>query len=83
MVIDKHVVFEVWNEGLIPEEVQYRIFTRSFTTKSEPGHGLGTYSMKLFGEKYLKGKISFHSTDSTGTVFRYSLPINTQGLANK
>ena len=31
--------------------------------------GLGTYSMKLFGEKYLKGKVWFESSKEKGTIF--------------
>ena len=34
---DGAVVWEVWNEGVIPEEVQQRIFQRHFSTKSDIG----------------------------------------------
>jgi hypothetical protein len=46
---------------------------RYFTTKKEQGRGLGTYGMKLIGERYLRGKVSFE-TSSAGTVFTFSLP---------
>lgn len=39
-----------------------RIFQRSFSTKGAKGRGLGTYSMKLFGETYLGGQVSFRSS---------------------
>jgi signal transduction histidine kinase len=35
---------------------------------------MGTYSMKLFGEKYLHGKVSFVSTKEEGTIFTFRLP---------
>ena len=72
---DGHVVIEVHNAGVIPEDIQLQLFKRSFSTKSAVGRGIGTYSMKLFGERYLKGKISFRSNREEGTVFSFSLPI--------
>lgn len=68
------VVWSVWNQGQIEELVALRIFQRYFSTKAEPGHGLGTYSMKLIGEHYLQGKVSFSSSAADGTTFRLSLP---------
>jgi len=69
------VTFCVWNHVCIPEEMRQRIFQRNYTTKSEPGHGLGTYSIKLFGETFLGGKVSFESSEESGTVFRFCLPM--------
>lgn len=68
-------VIEFWvqNPRVIPEEIQLQIFQRSFSTKGT-GRGLGTYSIKLLGEKYLKGKAAFISNSSDGTVFSISLP---------
>lgn len=68
------VRFSVHNPGAIPPEVQHHIFVRSFTTKHERGHGLGTYSMKLLGERFLGGKVSFSSTPESGTTFSIELP---------
>lgn len=68
------VAFCVWNDQAIPELVAKRIFQRNFTTKEGPGRGLGTFSMKLFGEKILKGKVRFTSTPADGTVFELCLP---------
>ncbi|HAS88278.1 MAG TPA: sensor histidine kinase [Desulfovibrio sp.] len=65
---DLDVQFWVHNNAVIPEESQRQIFKRSFSTKGE-GRGLGTYSMKLLVEKYLKGKVSFESTPKKGTTF--------------
>lgn len=59
------------NSTVIPEEVKLQIFQRSFTTKGK-GRGIGTYSIKLLAEKYLKGKASFISESGTGTVFTVS-----------
>jgi signal transduction histidine kinase len=69
------LLFAVHNPGRIPEEIAVRIFTRSFTTKQELGHGLGTYGMKLFGEYYLHGKVTFSTSDAEGTEFQLRLPI--------
>jgi signal transduction histidine kinase len=69
------IVFSTHNPSFIPEDVASRIFTRSFTTKAEPGRGLGTYGMKLFGEHYLRGKISFTTSIEDGTEFQLRLPI--------
>jgi len=67
------VTFSVWNDATIPTAIQKRIFQRNFSTTDDMGRGLGTYSMKLFGEQVLGGRVSFTS-DASGTVFRFSLP---------
>jgi nitrogen fixation/metabolism regulation signal transduction histidine kinase len=67
--------FWVHNQGYMPENVQKQIFQRSFSTKGS-GRGLGTYSIKLLGEHYLKGRISFTSSPDEGTIFRFHCPSN-------
>jgi signal transduction histidine kinase/CheY-like chemotaxis protein len=67
--------FSVHNAGVIPADVQERIFRRSFSTKARHGRGLGTYSMKLLGERYLHGKVSFLSNEQVGTVFSLDVPL--------
>jgi signal transduction histidine kinase len=69
------VTFFVWNRNAIPKNITKRIFQRNFSTKPENGRGLGTYSMKLFGEEFLGGKVDFTTSDSEGTVFRFCLNI--------
>ena len=64
--------FKVWNPGKIDDDVIPRIFQRYFSTKEGRGHGLGTYSMKLLGERFLGGKVQF-STGDDGTTFEISL----------
>jgi len=64
--------FCVWNSQIIPSEISNRIFQRNFSTKAQPGRGVGTYSMKLFGEKILGGNVDFISTQKEGTVFIFS-----------
>ena len=66
--------FTVWNRSAIPEKVRLRIFQRHFSTKQGTGRGLGTYAMKLFGEKFLGGSVSFASTAAAGTTFRLEIP---------
>ncbi|MFA6465504.1 MAG: HAMP domain-containing sensor histidine kinase, partial [Desulfurivibrionaceae bacterium] len=69
--------FWVHNQSCMPENVRLQIFQRSFSTKG-PGRGLGTYSIKLLGERYLKGKVSFTSTPENGTTFRFRCPRNVE-----
>ncbi len=66
------ITFWVKNSACIPRDSQLQIFNRSFSTKGLD-RGLGTYSMKLLTEKYLKGKISFTSDKENGTIFRIQL----------
>jgi hypothetical protein len=68
------VVIEVANAGEMPVDVQLQLFKRSFSTKSSTGRGIGTYSMKLFGERYLSGKVAYRSSCEEGTVFSFALP---------
>ena len=67
------VAFTVNNPEVMPKEVQLQVFQRSFSTKGEAGRGIGTYSMKLFGERYLGGRVDFVSRSSEGTTFRLAL----------
>lgn len=70
---NKEVVrFSVHNGTYIPRDVQLQLFQRSFSTKGI-GRGLGTYSMKLLGEKYLKGKVGLESTIENGTTFYFEI----------
>ncbi|NOY95917.1 MAG: HAMP domain-containing histidine kinase, partial [Chlorobi bacterium] len=71
------VRFCVHNDGFMDDEIQLQVFQRSFTTKGI-GRGLGTYGMKLLGEKYLGGKVGFESTEEKGTTFYLELPIKTE-----
>lgn len=69
------VLFSVWNAGEIPEQTALRIFQRYFSTKPGSGRGLGTYSMKLIGERCLGGAVSFKTSPDEGTTFFLSLPV--------
>lgn len=64
---------EVRNPGVMSAEVREQVFQRSFSTKG-PGRGIGTYSIKLLGERYLGGTVSFSSDEGSGTRFRIRLP---------
>ena len=68
------VVFTVNNPEVMTEEVQLQVFHRYFSTKEQAGRGIGTYSMKLLGERYLGGKVDFVSRSGEGTTFRMELP---------
>ncbi len=75
---DGDISFWCRNGGVIPRETQLQIFSRSFSTK-EPGRGIGTYSVKLLTEGYLKGRVSFVSNSDDGTIFTVTLPIHFPG----
>jgi nitrogen fixation/metabolism regulation signal transduction histidine kinase len=74
-VTEDHGGYRFWvrNPGWIPREIQLQLFQRSFSTKGQ-NRGLGTYSIKLLGEKYLNGEVGFASTQEKGTVFWLWLP---------
>lgn len=69
-----NVRFVVANDGVIPKHIQLQIFNRSFSTKAKKGRGIGTYSVKLLIENYLKGKVSFVSNDENQTQFIIDVP---------
>ena len=72
---DRSLSFSVWNHQAIDKSIVDRIFQRNVSTKAASGRGLGTYSMKLFGEKYLKGKIDFFTSVEVGTTFSLRIPL--------
>ncbi len=69
--------FRVHNPGFMPEAVALQVFQRSFSTKGEPGRGLGTHGMKLFGEVYLGGQVGFQQDPESGIEFHLRLPCHT------
>ena len=71
---DRSLSFFVWNHRAIDKSVVDRIFQRNVSTKADSGRGLGTYSMKLFGEKYLNGMIDFSTSFGEGTTFFLRIP---------
>lgn len=72
---------EVWlsvhNPKVMPRPVQLQIFQRSFSTKGA-GRGLGTYSIKLFSERFMHGRVFFTSTPEAGTTFTAAYPVEWQ-----
>jgi K+-sensing histidine kinase KdpD len=72
--INSDIEFTVHNNSVMPEDVQMQIFQRSFSTKGA-SRGLGTYSIKLFTERYLRGKTWFVSDSEQGTIFHVKYPI--------
>ncbi|MFQ5568441.1 MAG: ATP-binding protein [Rhodothermales bacterium] len=71
---DDDVVFQVHNPTYMPEKVQKQIFKRSFSTKGTD-RGVGTYSMRLLSERYLRGHVSFTSSREHGTTFTARYPL--------
>jgi nitrogen-specific signal transduction histidine kinase len=77
-VIQKNVnETRIWvnNKTVMTEEIKLQLFQRSFSTKGN-NRGLGTYSIKLLGEQYLKGSVGFTSVESEGTTFYIDLLID-------
>ena len=74
MVVEKNdkLIISVKNDGVMPDEVRAQVFQRSFSTKGRD-RGLGTYSVRLMAENYLKGRASFKSTVAEGTIFSVEL----------
>lgn len=72
---ENRVRFWVQNPTFMPPKIQLQVFKRSFSTKGS-GRGLGTYSVKLLAERYLKGEASFTTDENDGTVFSVVLPMN-------
>jgi signal transduction histidine kinase len=70
----RHLTISVQNPEPMSRAIQIQIFRRSFSTKGEPGRGLGTYATRLFVEKYLGGNVSFTSSAELGTTFLIEVP---------
>ena len=72
---DNQVLISVQDTGEgIPKEVQDKLFTPLFTTKSK-GQGFGLVVVKRLVEAQ-DGKITFSSQKRSGTTFTIQLPIN-------
>ncbi len=69
------VIIEVNNPGKLKEDIIPYIFTYGYSTKGK-GRGIGTYSIKLLGENFLKGKAWFESDEVNGTSFYLKIPIH-------
>ena len=67
------VRIEVHNNTYMEDDVRNQLFQRSYSTKGKD-RGVGTYSMKLLGERYLKGKVDFFSYPESGTTFFIEIP---------
>jgi signal transduction histidine kinase len=70
----KNLVFSVNNPSEMSEAVKLQVFQRSFSTKGN-NRGIGTYSIRILTERYLKGKVDFTSTRENGTTFFVYLPL--------
>lgn len=70
---NNNYLFSVHNNTFIKLGDQLQLFHRSFSTKGK-GRGIGSYSVKLFTEQYLKGKVYFNSSHEEGTTFYIELP---------
>ena len=74
VVEGENLVISVHNPGYIKESMRSSIFQFGISTKGN-GRGIGTYSMKLIGENYLKGRVWFTTSEVEGTTFYISIPL--------
>jgi len=73
-VISNNVLVEISDNGTgIPEDIQKKLFTPNFTTKSS-GMGLGLSIVKKYIES-ANGRIWFESAANDGTKFYVELPL--------
>jgi sensor histidine kinase regulating citrate/malate metabolism len=70
---DGYVDIWVKNKSVIPAEIVPKLFRQPVSTKGK-NRGIGTYSMKILTEEYLKGKVSYESCEENGTKFVVKLP---------
>lgn len=66
---------EIRNPKVVSPDIVAQVFKRCFTTKHGVGHGLGSYSIRLFTEKYLNGSVEFRSNAGEGSVLTIVLPL--------
>jgi signal transduction histidine kinase len=77
-LVNSQALISVHNASVMREDVRLQVFHRSFSTRGQD-RGLGTYSVKLLTESYLKGTVSFVSEPGIGTVFTVAIPVEWQG----
>ncbi len=66
---------DIWvhNPNFIPDSIRRLIFKRSFSTKGK-SRGLGTYSIKLLTESYLRGSVWMETDEKEGSTFTIQVP---------
>jgi len=62
-----HVVLQIKNQGVVPNEIRNRFFEKYTTIGKEKGTGLGAYSSKLMAE-IQGGSITMETSDEQGTT---------------
>jgi signal transduction histidine kinase len=72
--------FRIHNNASIPDSVRLQLFYRYYSTKGA-NRGLGTYSMLLFTEKYLRGYLTLETDESAGTTITIALPADVRSNA--
>ncbi len=74
-IITKGVLeIRIHNQGVVPEEVRDKVFSKAASYQRERGGGLGAHIAQLVAEQH-GGKITFITSESAGTTFRAVLPI--------
>ncbi|MGF1483523.1 MAG: PAS domain S-box protein [Opitutales bacterium] len=66
-------VFEVSNDGVVPEEIRDRFFEKFVTSGGGNRTGLGTYSAQLIAKTH-GGSIDMATAESQGTTLKVTLP---------
>lgn len=70
---EESVVVSITNAGDIPQAIRLQLFKRYVSSKGAD-RGLGLWVMRLLGEKYLKGSLTFETGEGK-TRFRLKLPV--------
>jgi signal transduction histidine kinase len=70
---DSLLTLEVHNRAFMPPAVSDNVFKRAFSTKGA-GRGIGTYSVRLFAEHFLHGRVWFTTDPTKGTSFFVEIP---------
>ena len=79
MIISVHkertyrVTVDIYNKGVVPEDIRDVFFEQYATSGKEGGSGIGTYSARLIANTH-KGDITFQTSEAEGTHVTVSLP---------
>ncbi len=74
--VDNEIIIQIIdNAGGIDTNIMDRIFDPYFSTKNQPGKGMGLYTAKNIVENYLNGKITIECEDDF-TIATITLPIS-------
>ena len=71
---DGGVAIGVRQPRALPPSAEASVFTPSISARGDAGQDVGTYAARLFVETYLGGRVTYASSEATGTTFEIRLP---------